>query len=81
MSIYVSRVNMLRLISHAKIFQTSNIRTAYAAYVYYHINTNTQIYIIYIYIYYNMYNNIIHRYVIRYSNCTIKYLLINLNLN
>ena len=28
-----------------------------------------------------MYNNIIHRYVIRYSNCTIKYLLINLNLN
>ena len=80
MSIYVTRVNMLCLISHAKIFHTSNIRTAYTAYVYYHINTNKQIYII-ICIYYNMYNNIIHRYVIRYSNCTIKYLLINLNLN
>ena len=26
---------------------------------------------IYIYIYYNMYNNVIHRYVIRYSNCTL----------
>ena len=26
-----------------------------------------------------MYNNIIHRYVIHYSNYTIKYLLINLN--
>ena len=26
-----------------------------------------------------MYNNIIHRYFIRYSKCTIKYLLINFN--
>ena len=24
-----------------------------------------------------MYNNLVHRYVIRYSNCTIKYMLIN----